>query len=141
MITLYKISAIRYWRESGKLKKNGDPVLKPNDVRKITIHGDFTVALKEGSFYRTAQAAGFRATIVKRKGERYVSVIAIIKPEKAWWDKSSIQESELKEKHLDRFSFPEFEQWLTSIGIMCADAVVSELQTIPPISRAEAEVT
>ena len=139
MITSYLVSVIRYWIETKERKKNGEPVRKPNDVRKILIRGDFTAALKERSFYRTVQAAGYRATIIKRKGEQYVSVSALVKPDKSCWDKSPIKESELKWKPCDRFGFPEFEKFLSQIGVMNAASVVSELRTLPPLPSEEGQ--
>lgn len=143
MITGYLVSVIRYWIETKEKTKKGEPVCKPNDVRKILIRGEFTAALKERSAYKTVQAAGYRATIVKRKGEQYISVSALVKPDKSHWDKNPIKESELKWKPMDRFNFPEFEKFLAQIGAMNAASVVSELRTRPPVSSEEgqAEIT
>ena len=139
MITGYLVSAIRYWIETKERNKKGEPVRKPNDVRKILIRGEFTATLKEKSFYRTVSACGFRATIVKRKGEQYVSVSALVKPEKSFWDKTPIKEAELKWKPMDCFNFPEFEKWLSQVGVMNADPVVSKLRTIPPMPSEEGQ--
>jgi hypothetical protein len=139
MITGILVSAVRYWIEMKEKTKNGKPIRKPNDVRKILIRGDFTATLKEKSFYRTASVAGFSATIVKRKGEVYVSVYALVKPAKPYWDHSPIKESELKRKPMDKFGFPEFEKFLSQIGIQNAASVMGELRTRPTVSGEEGQ--
>jgi len=139
MITGYLVSAIRYWIETKQKTKNGKPIRKPNDVRKILIRGEFTAALKERSAYKTVQASGFRATIVKRKGEQYVSVSALVKPDKSFWDKNPLKESELKWKPMERFTFPDLEKWLSQIGVLNAASLVSELRTIPPMPSEEGQ--
>jgi hypothetical protein len=127
MLTSYTISAIRYWIETKEKTKKGLPVRKPNDVRKIYIQGDFI----------TTEC--FRATVVKRHGERYISVKAHIKPKKPWWDKTAIKEAEMKWMDYDRLSIAKFEQWLAKLKIPCPAAVVSELLTTEPLSREDGE--
>ena len=139
MVTSFLVSAIRYWIEMKEKTKNGKPIRKPNDVRKILIRGDFMASLKEKSFYRLASAAGYRCTLIKRKGERYISVKALVKPTRKWWDKSEIKETELKWKDCDKVSLDKFAEWLTATGIPMGTAVMSEMLTLEPLGREEGE--
>ncbi len=130
MATTVIISVNRYFPEGKEKGKNGKAKRLVVDVRKMELRGDFL-------FNDRAIC-----TLVKRNGERYISVKIRKKPNRPWWDKSPIREEEYKWEKDGNLSLDRFPGWLAntikekdedfSAAKRRADALVSEMLTAPP---------
>jgi hypothetical protein len=118
------VSVIRHWPESKEINKNGRHKRFPVDVRKIILHGDFF------------SVDCYTCTLVKRHGERYISVKERRKPERPWWDKSPIKEEEYKWAKEGSYSFEKFEDWLRKRIGPSAPVFISDMLTSPPENMA-----
>jgi hypothetical protein len=121
METRCVVEVMRYFHESPtKKNKKGLPVLMPVDVRKIRLYGEFIVT------------DAYICTLVKRHGDRTVSVKERKKPLRAWWDKTPIKAEEYTWKKEGSYTLEKFEEWLGKRIGQRAPAVVSEMLTAPP---------
>lgn len=124
METRWFVDVNRYFIETKERTKKGEPVRKPVDVRKMRLYGQFIVT------------EAYICTLVKRHGERYVSVKMRIKPDRAWWDKTPIKDDEYKWKKEGSYPLTDgkkgFEDWLRRRIGHIAPSVICELLTAPP---------
>lgn len=120
METRWFVDVNRYFIETKERTKKGQPVRKPVDVRKIRIYGEFIVT------------DAYVCTLVKRHGDRYISVKQRVYPKRAWWDKTPFAENEIKWSKEGSYTFEQFEEWLRKRIGTIAPSVICELQTAPP---------
>ncbi len=124
------VSVNRYFPETQGTTKNGKPKRCVVDVRKMEIRGNFIFTDR------------LICTLVKRNGERYVSVKQRKAPNRPWWDKSPIKEEEYKWVKDGNITLDKFEQWLAvtlkekdqdiETARRSAKALFNEMLTAPP---------
>lgn len=118
----WKIEVFRTFIETGeKSAKSGKPIKFPVDIRKMFIDGDF-IGVKR-----------YQATVVKRHGERYISVKKLVPAQKPKWPCPLIDKVQpdkwAKEQN---FSIEKFAEWLGKHKLANAASIVNELLTAPP---------
>lgn len=123
----YGVECQRYFVESKtEKKKNGEPKLIANDVRKMHVRGNLLFT------------DYFLVNLLKRKTGNLYSVKERKKPERPWWDKTPIKDHEYKWVRVDVYTREQFIKWLTAwLGDSAVGAVVA-LETCPPDNLAEA---
>ncbi len=117
----WRVECQRYFIESKtERKKNGEPKIIANDVRKMHIRGNLIVT------------DYLLVNMLRRKGGNLYSVKERRKPERPWWDKTPIKDEEYKwvregvytrEQFLSRLNC-----WIRQDGLTALVA----LETCPP---------
>lgn len=111
----------RYFIENKtQRKKNGEPKIIANDVRKLHISGNFIVTDR------------FLVNLLKRKAGNIYSVKERRKPERPWWDKSLIKDEDYKWIKEGSYTREQFLAWLRVRVKGDATAALVELETCPP---------
>jgi hypothetical protein len=119
--TSWKIEVFRTFIETKERSKNGKTIKFPKDIRKMYIDGDFI---------GTTQ---YRATVVKRKGDHYISLYKLQAPQKPKWACPLIDKPQPSKWVKDgNYSFAQFAEWLGKLKIQNPASIVSELLTAPP---------
>ena len=121
MAITWSVECQRYFVESKtKRRKNGEPEVFANDVRKMHVRGNFV-----GTDY-------YLVDLLKRKSGNLYSVKEREAPQRPWWDKSPIKDEEYKWKREGVYTREQFIKWLEYLlGGEAAGAVVS-LEVVPP---------
>jgi len=109
----------RFFVENGTFNGKGKPNKIPVTIRKMHLSGNFIFT----DYYRV--------TLVKRKGEISYSVKMRKKPERPWWDKTPIKDSDCKMVKEGSYNRLDFIKWLSAY-VPNAELACIELETCPP---------
>jgi len=109
----------RYFIQTEKKNKKGNPVSIPIEVRKMHIRGNFIFT------------DWYRVTLVKRRGERLYCVKQRRKPQRPWWDKTPLKDEDYQWEREGTYTREQFLGWLTG-RIANPLAAVVEMETCPP---------
>lgn len=124
------VSVMRYFPETNMVAKNGKLKRCVVDVRKMEIRGEFIVTNL------------YQATLVKRHGDRHISVKQRQAIPRPWWDKGPPEYKWVKEGN---YALDKFPAWLAirlrtdqdkAAALRLAEAFLSEMLTAPPENMA-----
>ncbi len=119
MLADWFVECQRYFVESGQFNGKGKPVKIPVTIRKMHLSGNFIFT----DYYRV--------TLVKRKGEISYSVKMRKKPERPWWDKTPIKDSDCKMVREGSYNREAFLKWLKPY-VQNSEQACIDLETCPP---------
>lgn len=117
----WTIEVFRTFVETKERTKTGKTVKFPVDHRKMYIEGDFI------------QTKKYRASVVKRGGDKYICVYQLVEPQKPKWPCPLIDKpEESKWVKEGNYTLEQFTDWLRKRVGVNAPSIVSELLTRPP---------